>query len=295
MRDDDTVLGIEIDGDVRAYPWWIIDEYHVANDVVGGRPVIVSLCEACSSATAFHGLVAGRRLTFRFSHVFNGTPAMSDNETGSVWSTFLDRCVQGPLEGQTLQMLPLVQTEWGSWKELHPETLVLPGDIGSRTGHGSDHTIGSAEVPTFFGRTVDNWDDRIPHNTLVLGVLSGRARRVYPLEVLTQRGGVLNDELGGEPIVLLSDGRYAALAFKRSVDGRVLTFRADGGTALDHETGSRWGYDGKAVAGPLIGRSLSYVRCHVSEWYVWAAHFHDVDLFTGTMSLEARMDRSEGA
>src|SRR5436309_2717753 len=48
MRDDDVVLGLELDGEARAYPWWIMDNHHVANDTVAGKPVVLVLCEACS-------------------------------------------------------------------------------------------------------------------------------------------------------------------------------------------------------------------------------------------------------
>src|SRR5436309_14997096 len=43
MRDDDDVIGICLEGDARAYPWWILDNHHVANDLVGGQPVTVVL------------------------------------------------------------------------------------------------------------------------------------------------------------------------------------------------------------------------------------------------------------
>jgi hypothetical protein len=84
MRPDDLVLGIVVAGRPRAYPWWILRNYHVSNDTVvlepnwlGGYdlgetsfwepfvryaesrgrdtfvPLFVSLCEACSGGAAF--------------------------------------------------------------------------------------------------------------------------------------------------------------------------------------------------------------------------------------------------
>src|SRR5437879_1951452 len=37
MRDDDMVVGVAAGAEACAYPWWIMDNHHVANDVVGGR------------------------------------------------------------------------------------------------------------------------------------------------------------------------------------------------------------------------------------------------------------------
>jgi hypothetical protein len=39
LLDDDVVLGVELNGDVRAYPHRILAWHEMSNDVVGGRPV----------------------------------------------------------------------------------------------------------------------------------------------------------------------------------------------------------------------------------------------------------------
>jgi len=39
MRDDDYVIGLVHKGEVRAYPAWIVDYYHVVNDHIAGDPV----------------------------------------------------------------------------------------------------------------------------------------------------------------------------------------------------------------------------------------------------------------
>ena len=40
--DDDLVLGIEIDGDARAYSVPLLSRHEIVNDVVGGKPVAVT-------------------------------------------------------------------------------------------------------------------------------------------------------------------------------------------------------------------------------------------------------------
>jgi hypothetical protein len=39
MSDDEPVLGIELDGDARAYSLWHLDHHEIVNDVVGGRSI----------------------------------------------------------------------------------------------------------------------------------------------------------------------------------------------------------------------------------------------------------------
>ena len=42
MRDDEQVLGLEIDGEARAYPLRILSWHELVNDTVGDTPLLVS-------------------------------------------------------------------------------------------------------------------------------------------------------------------------------------------------------------------------------------------------------------
>jgi uncharacterized protein DUF3179 len=123
----------------------------------------------------------------------------------------------------------------------------------------------------------------LPEATLVMGAVAPTGQRVYPLEGLSTSGGVVNDDLGGAPIVVSAfqaEGSYGALAFSRVVDGSILTFRTGSKGPTDGQTGSTWTYEGVAVAGPLAGSRLEFIPSHVSEWYVWAAHFPGIEIWS---------------
>jgi hypothetical protein len=284
MRDDDDVLGLEIEGDARAYPWWIMDNHHVANDIVGGHAVFIMFCEVCATGIAFDPVVHERRLIFRLGPIYNGTPAAIDDQTESVWSPYLAMAIDGKLRGERLQIMPLQQMQWGEWRRRHPQTRVLPEGLGHRGGHGSDDTIHSERIPEGFRETMQNLDERLPRSTVVLGVLGNGWQRVYPVEALRDLGGVMNDGPPEQPIVCVADPAptsYSAAAFSRTYEGRVLTFEADKagrGAMTDRETGSVWDLRGTAFAGPLAGASLQFVSSHVSKFFIWAAHFPNIDI-----------------
>ncbi len=42
MRGDEKVLGLEINGDARAYPLRILSHHELVNDLVSGEPILVS-------------------------------------------------------------------------------------------------------------------------------------------------------------------------------------------------------------------------------------------------------------
>ena len=39
---NDLVLGIESDGEARAYPVSMIFYHHIVNDTIGGRPILIT-------------------------------------------------------------------------------------------------------------------------------------------------------------------------------------------------------------------------------------------------------------
>jgi uncharacterized protein DUF3179 len=169
MRDDDDVIGLVIEGEARAYPCWILDNHHLANDTIAGLPVVISLCEMCSSAVAFDARIDQRRLIFQTRYAFMGTNAFEDRQTQSLWSPYFGRAITGPLRDRTLKLLPAQQMHWAAWRARQPETQVLHGSLGSRTGHGAGHTLGSPALSPDMRATVPRWDHCLTHNTLVLG------------------------------------------------------------------------------------------------------------------------------
>lgn len=272
MRPDDPVLGFECGGEAWALPWWVMKNHHVANVLFGARPVLVTFCERCSSAAAFEPRLDGVRELFRLTGVYNGTIMVSDATTDSLWTGFTGEAIRGPRKGICLERLPLLQCTWKEWVGEYPHTQVADGAGEPRDGHGSDHSPGSPGKGVGMGGTLLLHDDRLPHNELVLGADWNGERAVYPLAALSRVGPVLNDTLGGRPIVVLSrPGTLAATAFLRELGGRTLTFLWDGADIRDEETGSRWRMNGEAVDGPWRGRHLDYVPSGVEEFYTYAA------------------------
>ena len=204
LRDDDPVLGVYLNRQARAMPWWILKNHHVANVAFGDMPVLVTLCEMCSGAAAFRAEAEGRRLNFRLRGQYNGTILLDDTTTHSQWSPFTGVALAGVMRGATLERLPLLQCLWSEWLEMHPTTEVLYGEQALREGHGSQFSPGSAGIgPGFLKSLLRPLDERLPHNTLVLGVENGASARAYPLETLARIGPVLNDSLAGADLVVV--------------------------------------------------------------------------------------------
>jgi hypothetical protein len=132
------VLGLTIGDKTKAYPFPDLAKVGVANDVVGGMPVVVFwgapdtadaldasiIAESVGvgSALAFSPIVRGETLTF---NAISDTE-FEDTETGSTWS-ILGRAHSGELVGSQLEILPHRNEFWFAWQAFFPDGEVWAG------------------------------------------------------------------------------------------------------------------------------------------------------------------------
>lgn len=117
-----------------------------------------------------------------------------------------------------------------------------------------------------------------PSGDPVMGIYIGDESRAYPLSILEWHG-VLNDRISGLSIaVTYSFPSDSAAVYDRTLDGRVLTFEVHKGVykngllLRDTETQSMWSQmDGKAIMGPLTGRTLTRIPTVRTSWSDWEA------------------------
>lgn len=234
----------------------------------------------CSSGVGFNPVVDGIHYTFDTFGLYNGLFVMKDRQGGSVWTHYDGSVLSGPLtdSGLRLEIQPIVHTTWAEWTELHPDTLVLDW-YPEFSRRYRDVVPGRAGLSSQFEDTLLNTDDRLPENKLVLGVNVGSEFRAYVLSEFGPEVTVINDTLGGIPVVIFIDSRVDfGLAFQASIGDQVLVFSSDGETITD-STGNIWLTNGLAESGPLAGTQLSYATSFVSEWYGWAAYHPETSIY----------------
>jgi len=308
LVDDEYVLGITGNGESRAYPTRFASWHHIINDRIGkngngeGSYVTITYCIVCNSGMRFDTPVINKHaLTFDFFGLYNGVMAMYDTETKSVWLQVTGRAIKGPLRDTTLKSSALLDTTWGQWKKLHPDSLVMAPDAHVTDGYepkGSIMVRGYDSFPTdYFAKTVVHRDSRLPMFEPVLAVTLPDSRdaqpatqtsnlyRAYPVKVFRKKTGVVNDTIGSSPLaVLYLAGSETVTAVERVANGMTLTMEVRVGTNgreafYDRETGSRWNIEGKAEEGPLAGTELRRVDSHLSQWYGWVSYFPQTSIY----------------
>lgn len=113
------VIGVVDDDEARAYPLSAVEADAPVNDVVGDRPVVVSVGRN-RTLRAYDRRVDGTTLRFR---------ASSDDGVvragGSRWRVATGDALDGPYEGRQLaSAADGSQLYWAAWLQFHPETTV---------------------------------------------------------------------------------------------------------------------------------------------------------------------------
>ncbi len=128
------VIGLEIDGDARAYPLRILTWHEIVNDVVGGRPVAVTFCPLCNAAIVFDRRMDGKTLEFGTTgKLRNSDLVMYDRQSFSWWQQFTGEAIIGSMTGKALKMLPVRLESFEKFKKRRPNGKVLvPNKPGMR-------------------------------------------------------------------------------------------------------------------------------------------------------------------
>jgi hypothetical protein len=272
LQDSDLVLGLNINGDIRAYPLNILVWHEIVNDEVGGTPVAVTYCPLCFTNQVFHRTIDNQTVEFGTSgKLYNSNLVMYDRTSESLWSQALGQAIVGEHAGKELERIPFDVAFWREWKALYPESKVLSQDTGfgrpySVDPYGSYYTDPNILFP------VSHRDDRLGPKEIVVGLENEGIYRAYPIQQI-EDNHIINDEIGDRKIALMSFYPFMVRAYDRSVDGLVLDFQYDGGKVIDTQTSSIWNFEGEAIEGEMKGKQLVRLPFDEGFWFTWVA-FH---------------------
>jgi hypothetical protein len=120
------VVGVRLGGEVKAYPFSVLNQQPVVNDTVGDVPLVVFFDKGSASGAVFsRELDDGTLLIFEAGDTLE---VAIDTETQSEWDIFTGMAVSGPLEGTQLTQIPVTYAFWFGWADYHPEGTVYSHD-----------------------------------------------------------------------------------------------------------------------------------------------------------------------
>ena len=242
LDDDTPVLLWHGASFARIYPLPLLDRHPVVLDEVGGQRV--AIVWSSPSATA---VVLARREgeDFRLTRdLIFGTRILREDSSGTLWSPAYGPGLDGAESGARVQALPgTAVLPWARARDALPGAMVL-------TVSADPHSPVTSAPP--------------PEPVLML---QGRDENPAWHQARLSQEGLLQDRVGGAPVVLLAQDRGFS-AFGREVSHGILDFESTHpGEMQDRQTRTRWStVTGEAIAGPLAGERLpAVVAIQLSE------------------------------
>jgi len=215
VKPKEPVIGLEINGDARAYPLRILIWHEIVNDTVGGEPVAVTYCPLCNSAVVFERVVNGEVTTFGTTgKLRNSDLVMYDRLTESWWQQFTGEAIVGEMTGTKLDIVPARLESLAQFRERHPNGKILvPNDPDFRA-YGRNPYAGydSSSRPFLFRGDLP--EDINPMARVV--VVRQEPRIIVALELLRDKGPIK----AGDVILEWQAGQASALDDRTVSGGR---------------------------------------------------------------------------
>ena len=251
------VVGLTINGDARAYPLEFIGYHHQVLDSVGGRKVLVSYCTVCRTGRVFAPVVGGRHETFRLVGMDHFNAMLEDRATGSWWRQANGEAITGTLKGTVLPEMPRLQVTLRQWLALYPNSLVMQGDPAFIGEYAKDYSFERGwSRKTLTGTDTASWRDK----SWVVGVTVNGRSKAYDWNRL-QRERVVNDDVGGTPVVVvLGPDSASYFAFQRPDAATRFALRGDSLVA----DGRAYALSGNGAMGRIESLSASQ-----EFWHSW--------------------------
>ncbi|MEX2586022.1 MAG: DUF3179 domain-containing protein [Balneolaceae bacterium] len=285
------VIGVNINGEIKVYPHQVLDWHEIVNDRTGDISFSLLYCPLTGTGMAWNRKIDGNVTEFGVSGLlYRNNLIPYDRNTDSHWSQMQLRAVNGPLSSRNIETFQIIETNWGIWKQLYPDSKVLT----TNTGHDRDYP-GYVYTPGYLTNhnallfPLSNVDDRLENKTRVHGVIGGGEAinemkvTAYVIDEFGEGVRLIEDSIASDQyLVVGSTDHNFATAFYRPED-EDLEFEAVQDqlpVIMKDSEGNRWDLFGFAVEGPKKGQRLSAARSYTGYWFAWVDFFFlNIDIY----------------
>jgi hypothetical protein len=263
VNPDRLVIGVENNGEAKAYPISFIAYHHQVIDSVGGKPFMITYCDVCHTGRVYEPLVNGKYETFRLVGMDHFNAMFEDATTKSWWRQSTGEAVTGKLKGQSLKEFESKQMSIENWFKLYPHGKVMQPVEKFLAVYDIEGVYESGKDESDLTRTDSlSWERK----SWVIGVEVGNLHKTYDWNELKKQT-IINDTIGKIPVViaLLAD-KKSFVAFQRPSNS-LFELRND--TLYSGDTS----YDllGRAVKN--TSEKLKSIRAYQEFWHSWN-YFH---------------------
>jgi Protein of unknown function (DUF3179) len=269
---DKLVIGIDINGESRAYPIQIIGYHHQVKDTVGNTPVMITYCTVCRTGRVYSPVVDGKLEKFRLVGMDHFNAMFEDETTKSWWQQATGIAIAGPLKGSHLEEIPSHQASLASWLRLHPNSTILQPDSNYKEDYAD---LANFDKGTIKGHLEKRDSASWKMKSWVVGIKTNGFEKVYDWNELL-KDYIIQDTIGRQPVLLVLEKDTSSFhAYSRVLQGQTLFFSLDKGLSqlTDSNTHSVWNLNGLCTSGTYKDAQLETLAAYQEFWHSWK-QFH---------------------
>ena len=268
LNDESTVVVVSFKEIVNIYPLSFVHPFETVNDTLSNTNFTISYCPITQSTINIDRTHKNNKLTFRASGIlYKENLVMYDSNSDSFWSQMLIKSIKGPFEGETLNVLPMIETTWGIAKTYFPDANVF-----------SNKSITSSKVTTIQKST-----NNIPNNEKVFGLIDNINNinsKVFIYQYSQFQNGIqlYNSGFTTRKIVIGSQDLKFIIAFLNETNSTFQPVQNEFPIVMIDNLGNNWNAFGIAVSGPNKGDKLQTANAFVASWWAWEDFYSNFSL-----------------
>ena len=263
IKSDRLVLGVNINGEAKAYPISLIGYHHQVRDILGGKPIMVTYCTVCRTGRVFEPRVNGKLENFRLVGMDHFNAMFEDKTTKSWWRQANGEAITGTLKGTFLPELEAQQTSLATWLKLYPNSKIMQPDVKFKENYDSTAKYESGKSrKELTGTDSLSWKRK----SWVVGLQIGKESIAIDWNRLLKER-IVNIDVGKKPIVLaLAADNKSFFAFERPDNQVKFTVKNDS-LITQNQRFDLKGMNSEAKS------SLKKINAYQEFWHSWQT-FH---------------------
>ncbi len=201
LQKTDRIVGTVTKEGAKAYPIRILNWHEIVND----GDTVISYCPLCGTAMAFKSAPADFGVS---GLLYNSDMLLYDRKTESLWSQILGKAISGERKGELLETIPVENTSWENWLNLHPNTQVLSENTGYRRNYSASPYAGYESSKSLYF-PVSGQNQRYHPKEKVIGLNINGTFKAYPFSELDKsKNNIVRDKLDGKEIEIIFNAQH---------------------------------------------------------------------------------------
>ncbi|MBL7810705.1 MAG: DUF3179 domain-containing protein [Bacteroidetes bacterium] len=275
VPEDKLIIGVEINGEARAYAIQHVAYHHRVFDTLGNKAIMVTYCSVCRTGRVFEPVVDGVRENFRLVGMDHFNAMFEDKKTGTWWRQATGEAVAGPLKGKSLPEIPCRQMTLQQWLNMYPNSKILQPDPAFAADYDRLKNYDRGNMKGNLTRSdTGSWNEK----SWVVGVIVGSQAKAYDWNRL-KKERIIQDSVAGKHIILWiskDNKSHYVWAFPTERPFKKTTWLETEGNDLSGWEGLRISPGGEFTSLPRIPGNtfrMEPVASYQEFWHSWRT-FH---------------------